>query len=199
MFSLRIDRATFEALSDQAEREGRRFSDTVRDALRAHVGRSSDDQTYRLLEAIATKLGVDATRSYPQLGTRPGHVGTREQSPGKSWTDNELDRALLRYEQVCRDARMQEKATHSYWDYARRFLAWRKGDYSPRGTASTGRPVPAIPATTSDLKAQAEAYAAVVEAAGRQRPTVDTYLRHAMFFVRWLDGQFHPGARLSGL
>jgi hypothetical protein len=27
--------------------------------------------------------------------------------------------------------------------------------------------------------------------------TVDTYERHALFFVRWLSGEFVPGSRLS--
>jgi hypothetical protein len=38
-----------------------------------------------------------------------------------------------------------------------------------------------------------------VQAAGREQPTVETYLRHAMFFIRWLEGAFQPGARLQGL
>ena len=198
MFSLRIDRGTFEALSDLADRQGRRFSDTARDALRAYVDRSGEDRLQGLVEAIATKLGVDATDVYPERSAAPGHVQARERTPVSSWTDDELERQLQRYEQICRDSGMQEKAIHSYWDYARRFLAWRRGEYWPRGTVSAGRPVPRTPATAANLKAQAAAYAAVVEAAGRERPTVETYLRHAMFFIRWLDGDFIPGARLSG-
>ena len=37
MFSLRIDRATFERLNDLAEERGRRFSDVAREALRMYV------------------------------------------------------------------------------------------------------------------------------------------------------------------
>ena len=60
MFSLRVDRNTFEALSDIAEDRGRRFSDVARDALHAYVDRSSESASYRLLEAIAAKVGVES-------------------------------------------------------------------------------------------------------------------------------------------
>ena len=58
MFSLRVDRQTFEALSDIAEERGRRFSDVARDALHVYVDRPTDAASYRLLEAIAAKVGV---------------------------------------------------------------------------------------------------------------------------------------------
>ena len=57
MFSLRVDRKTFEALSDLAEQRGRRFSDVARDALHTYVDRSTGDDLHRLLEAIAVKVG----------------------------------------------------------------------------------------------------------------------------------------------
>lgn len=121
----------------------------------------------------------------------PGHADAR--SP---WDDGELLAQLARYEDTCREAGMRPNAIHSYWDYARRFLAWRVGEYRPRGTTSAGRPVPGGPATTEDLEGQAALYAQVIEAAGREPATVDTYHRHAMFFVRWLRGDFQPGGRL---
>lgn len=58
MFSLRVDRKTFEALGGIAEERGRRFSDVARDALHAYVDGPSDSESYRLLEAIAAKVGV---------------------------------------------------------------------------------------------------------------------------------------------
>jgi hypothetical protein len=103
---------------------------------------------------------------------------------------------LARYEDACRNAGMRRNAIHSYWDYARRFLAWRVGEYRPRGSTTTGRPVPAGPATPEELERQAAAYARAIEAAGREQATVDTYHRHAMFFIRWLRGDFQPGGRL---
>lgn len=112
------------------------------------------------------------------------------------WDDGELSARLARYEDACREAGMRPNAIHSYWDYARRFLAWRVGEYRPRGTTGTGRPVPAGPATTEDLERQAAAYARAIEAAGREQATIDTYHRHAMFFIRWLRGDFQPGRRL---
>ncbi len=61
MFSLRIDRATFERLSDLAEERGRRFSEVAREALRMYVEPKSESPSSRdLLEAIADKLGVVA-------------------------------------------------------------------------------------------------------------------------------------------
>lgn len=116
-----------------------------------------------------------------------------------SWTDDELQLALGRYETACRQAGMRPNAIHSYWDYARRFLDWRTGDYRPRGTSDVGRPVPTGAVTATELAAQARTYAQVIEDAGRERPTVETYHRHAMFFVRWLTGDFKPGARLGRL
>lgn len=112
------------------------------------------------------------------------------------WEDGELAAELARYEQAGRDAGMRPTAIHSYWDYARRFLDWRTGAYQPRGVGSHGRPVPASRATADELERQAAAYARAIEAAGRKRATIDTYHRHAMFFVRWLRGEFRPGQRL---
>lgn len=117
------------------------------------------------------------------------------------WDDAELANELARYEQVCRDAGMRPNAIHSYWDYARRFLDWRKGDYRPRGSGGAGsrvprRPVPVTPAASVDLEVQAADYVRVLQAAGLEMVTVDTYHRHAMFFIRWLRGEFTPGGRL---
>jgi hypothetical protein len=39
-------------------------------------------------------------------------------------------------------------------------------------------------------------YVTAVRAAGRAPATITTYERHALFFVRWLEGDFGPGARL---
>ena len=58
--------------------------------------------------------------------------------------------------------------------------------------------MPLAPATADELAAQAEQYARVIEAAGRQQATIDTNHRHAVFFIRWLRGEFRPGGRLQG-
>jgi hypothetical protein len=113
-----------------------------------------------------------------------------------TWSDEDLSKELARYEQVCIAAGMKPNAVHSYWDYARRFLQWRVGEYRPRGAASSGRAVPAAAVTTADLRNQADAYVGAVRAAGREQATIDTYERHAMFFIRWLEGEFEPGATL---
>ena len=116
-------------------------------------------------------------------------------NPGP-WSDAALRDALPAYQQACQDAGMRPNAVHSYWDYARRFVDWRTGEYRPRGAVPGGRPTPTEPASAADLRIQAAGYAHAIEAAGREQATVDTYHRHAMFFVRWLEGEFRPGERL---
>jgi predicted nucleic acid-binding protein len=118
-------------------------------------------------------------------------------TPGP-WDDEGLAVELARYEQASRHAGMRPNAVHSYWDYARRFLDWRTGAYLPRGVSDGARPVAITPVTADDLERQAAEYARAIEAAGREPATVDTYRRHALFFVRWLRGEFRPGARLAG-
>src|SRR5215218_4944158 len=66
----------------------------------------------------------------------------------------------------------------------------------PRGATVGARPVPRTPASAAELAAQAKTYGEAIKAAGREQPTIDTYFRHAMFFVRWLTGEFKPGSRL---
>jgi hypothetical protein len=180
MVSIRIDRRTFDALSTLAEHRGGTFSDTIRDALRGFLE------------------GQRAAGSYPEAGASRGSRRVSEQST-RTWHDEGLRAELLRYEAACRRAGMRDSAWRSYVDYARRFLAWREGDYWPRGMAAGDRPVPRTAATTDDLRTQAKRYGHMVELAGREQPTVQTYVRHAMFFIRWLDGDFEPGARLRGI
>lgn len=55
MFSLRVDRRTFEALSDIAERRGLTFSEVARDALRQYV-----DSGGRLISISAHELIIEA-------------------------------------------------------------------------------------------------------------------------------------------
>jgi len=155
MFSTRIDRRTFEALSDLAETRGRTFSETVRHALRSFVARPTDDHLDRLPRAGTAEVGQSAAdiAAANEEAVEVGPVTAR-----KAWTDEDLDQALKKYELTCRDAHMRDNASRSYIDYARRFLAWRKGDYRPRGTAGSGRPVPVRSATTPVLLEQAASY-----------------------------------------
>lgn len=132
-------------------------------------------------------------RARPQVSEAPA----RYEVGGDSWTDDELVLALAGYEDACQHAGMRPNAIHSYWDYARRFLAWRTGDYRPRGASAVGRPVPRDPVDVRTLTAQLGAYVAILRAAGLEPVTIDTYERHAAFFVRWLAGTFEPGSRLG--
>lgn len=43
-----------------------------------------------------------------------------------------------------------------------------------------------------------ETYAEKVEASKLSPSTKQTYLRHAETFVRWLEGDFEPGANVGG-
>lgn len=133
-------------------------------------------------------------RTRPQVSESPASYGSS--SRGAPWTDEGLLVALARYEDACKAAGMRPNAIHSYWDYARRFLAWRTGDYHPRGVPGNGRPVPADPVDVSALIAQLAAYVGALRAARLELVTVSTYERHAAFFIRWLDGTFRPGGRV---
>lgn len=114
-----------------------------------------------------------------------------------SWTNDELFERLARYEEVGRSNGMRPKAIHSYWDYAQRFLKWRIGLYRPTGAQGPGPVRRTGHASVADLTTDMKEYAADVEAAGKAQDTIDTYYRHANFFVRWLDGKFVPGATLK--
>jgi hypothetical protein len=182
MVSIRVDRSVFDGLSRLAEAGGRTFSETAREALRRFVGEHG------------------AADGYPQRESSWGRGARRvSENPQLAWSDEDLRAALDRYLAASQGAGMREKAWRSYADYARRFLAWRTGNYRPRGVLAGTRPVPRTAASTEKLRRQAELYARHVEAAGRAQATVDTYYRHALFFIRWLEGDFEPGARLYGL
>lgn len=115
---------------------------------------------------------------------------------GSRWTNHELLAELARYEALGRANGMTEIAVHTYWDYADRFLGWRVGDFRPRDARGPGPARRTGSVSVDDLTNDAKEYARDVEDSGKQQITVDTYYRHAMFFVRWLDGSFVPGAKL---
>ena len=129
--------------------------------------------------------------------SRSSRAATSDVAGPKRWRQAELLAALGRYEQACLDAGMRPNAVSSYVDYARRFVRWRTGDYRPRGACEPTRAPALGPVTTQELAIDARAYADDVAAAGRHEATIDTYFRHAMFFVRWLAGDFEPGRRLA--
>jgi hypothetical protein len=182
MVSLRLDRAVLDGLNQLAERHRRTFSETARDALRTYV------------------FGRAPSAPYPARDAYPAGAGRKvSENQQLTWSDGDLRSALDRYEAASRAAGMREKAWRSYIDYARRFVAWREGDYWPRGRPVADRPVPRGEVSIADLAVQAKRYAQEVQAAGREQSTVDTYYRHAMFFVRWLGRDFEPGRRLAGL
>jgi hypothetical protein len=182
MLSLRLDRDVFDGLGRAAESRGRTVSETAREALRRFV------------------WDLSAGDRYPSRDESvPSVIRKVSETASIAWDTDALQDALERYEAAARRAGMREKAWRSYVDYARRFLDWRTGHYQPRGAALSGVVNRSGPASTLDLREQAKQYAAEVEAARRHPSTVDTYFRHAMFFIRWLEGDFEPGRRLRGL
>ena len=65
------------------------------------------------------------------------------------------------------------------------------------GVAQVQSPVPTGVVDVATLTAQVATYVAALRDAGLRAVTIDTYERHAAFFVRWLAGEFTPGARLA--
>jgi predicted nucleic acid-binding protein len=125
---------------------------------------------------------------------RLAELGEAYRSSGGTWDDEDLRDQLARYEAAARASGMTPNAVHSYWDYARRFLDWREGAY-PRSAAS--RPVPRHRVETTELEDQADLYERYLQSAALSPAAIETYVRHARFFVRWLAGDFEPGARLA--
>lgn len=128
-------------------------------------------------------------------------VGPRDEQDRRmtrvyQWTSTDLLSELDRFRLECVKAGMSPNSVHSYWDYARRFLSWREGDYRPRGASGPGRRPAVGTASTADLANEADEYARELASAGLRQTAIDTYHRHAMFFVRWLDGEYAPGGRL---
>lgn len=194
-----------EALSQALRHHPRALADRIPEAPRLIAFRNqlahgyanvADDIVWAIVERDVPRLLEKVTGLLDELVASPDGESPRTE-PKMRWSNDELWQALGRYEQECTAHGMRPTAIHSYWDYARRFLAWRQGDYTPRGARVRPRGTPP-PATVADLAAQAGEYTREVEAAGRHQATIDTYHRHAMFFIRWLAGEFIPGRRLTG-
>jgi predicted nucleic acid-binding protein len=138
--------------------------------------------------------GVRIVNPFLAAGRRLAESRSQYAAPrARTWDEQDLRDELERYRETCSAAGMRPGAVHSYWDYARRFLDWREGIY-PRDAAS--RPVPMRTLGIGDLRADVAAYGQWLAGAGLSRAAIDTYVRHAGFFVRWLGGDFDPGARL---
>ena len=148
------------------------------------------------LAAGSTIAGILIENPFARPARGLAEARTPYESRRLAWDDAALRDELVRYEEACRAAGMRPSALHSYWDYARRFLDWREGTYKPRGSTVSGRPVPVAPVTVTDLGGQVGAYQRTLVDANLAPSAVETYVRHAMFLVRWLDGSFRPGSRL---
>lgn len=161
----------------------------------------------------AARLGIGLATWERRMVPRPGGMveqGVQQPPPvaadaagtggspagGPRWTNEDLIEQLARYESVARANGMTPIAVRTYWEYAHRFLVWRVGGFRPRGATSPGPAPRRGSASVADLTSDAIEYARDVESSGKQQVTVDTYHRHAMFFVRWLDGTFIPGGKL---
>jgi hypothetical protein len=116
-----------------------------------------------------------------------------------AWTGVELASELRRYERACRTSGLAETSIESYVAYARRFLSWREGTYRPRGATSPPRRQTIGAVGIADLDRELAEYEQDLVLAGRQPMAVRTYVLNARQFVRWLAGEFIPGATLDGL
>jgi predicted nucleic acid-binding protein len=146
------------------------------------------------LAAGTQVAGVRIENPFASVQNRLAETERPYEATRAEWDDCALREELARYEAACRAAGMQPNAVHSYWDYARRFLDWREGAYPRRAAV---RPVPARPVGTPDLRNDAAAYRQALAVAGLSAAAIETYVRHALFLVRWLAGEFRPGARLG--
>jgi predicted nucleic acid-binding protein len=167
------------------------------DALLVATARASGCERL-LTEDLAAGSVIAGVRIENPFSGSPHRLAEPAEAYGQrrtTWDDRALRTELDRYEADARATGMTPSAVHSYWDYARRFLDWREGSY-PRHAAT--RPVPSREVRVEDLRADVDAYATWLRGAGLSPAAIDTYLRHAGFFVRWLAGDFQPGGRLRG-
>ncbi len=51
-----------------------------------------------------------------------------------TWTLQDLQRELRRYEEELRAAGLTDKSVRTYLDHPTRFLRWLAGEYSPQGS-----------------------------------------------------------------
>lgn len=127
----------------------------------------------------------------------PGRrVPARPEESFMGWSRADLATELGRYEDACESSALSPISVRSYVDYARRFLAWRNGEYRPRGAVGPTRRVSLGSADVGELERDLEDYQVELSSAGRSPQAIVTYVVHARNFVRWLDGRFDPGATL---
>ena len=164
---------------------------TVYDAAYVAAARSRDAR-------LAT-LDRDLLRA--KLGQRPSELlnelGLETEERAMTWTDNDLAKEFQRYAARAAENGLTGTSLRTYLDRVQRFLNWRLGNYRPRGAVSKDRPVPSAAVTAAGLRGQAETFVDALRTAALEQPTIDTYKRHALFFVRWLEGDFDPGSTRS--
>jgi hypothetical protein len=142
-------------------------------------------------EFLATQDWVLAeTRRW--LGTQSDDGGQR-----RRWSRDDLMADLEVYEEACLRSGMKPISVHSYVDYATRYVKWLFGEYRPRNSGSTTSTAREDPFSVSELFDHAKAFKEELKAAGLRPAAIETYYRHAMFFIRWLGGDFNPGGRLG--
>jgi len=115
----------------------------------------------------------------------------------RKWSRSELDSSLKAFEAECVASGMKPNSVFSYVDYADRFVKWIYGDYQPRAATGPPRSAGLRSFGVFELTRLTEEYRSELQAARLQPAAINTYYRHAGFFVRWLAGQFRPGARLK--
>ena len=111
------------------------------------------------------------------------------------WTNDDLLRALGRYEDELAEAGLEPVSIESFVGYSRRFLRWRGGDYRPRSAVGPGRQPTKGSVDLNGLGADLIDYEVELRTAKLQPLAVQTYIDQASRFVRWLGGTYTPRTR----
>ncbi|MBA3778833.1 MAG: hypothetical protein H0X16_05980 [Chloroflexi bacterium] len=115
-----------------------------------------------------------------------------DEPSGNRWSIAELDQELQRFHQDLQAAKLEPVAIFTYVDRARRFLRWRAQASSEQTTAPQS-------SSPDDLAIDLKRYQTSLEDLGRKRLTVISYIDGASRFLRWLVGDYEPGARRTNL
>ncbi len=109
------------------------------------------------------------------------------------WNQDELTRALRRYDLWLSARDLSPKTIHSHGYYAGLFVRWLYGEYAPRGRYARHEPVGSTRAlSTDDLSAERQGYREYLTANGLIPGAVHTYVQGAGLFLKWLRAGAEP-------
>ena len=104
-----------------------------------------------------------------------------------TWNKDELNAALLQYQQWLSGRDLSPNTVHSHGYYAGLLVRWIYGEYAPRGRYTRRDPVPATrPLSPADVDAELRGYAVYLADNGLIPGAVHTYVQGAGLFSKWL-------------